>query len=186
MLPADSSSTRDVVVQYQQEGQLLDFNWRFIQSLPHFNRGSSSPVSDSQTRFACEFVNGQYTVMYQPESQPNQSFPATPAAMGDGWTSERRCNEISQRLESYRPDGIELRTDVENNYNTVREKLKTTRPAGLCSPFLPVKIRLQPAIAFLQNLTVADNGEQTTATYVNRGRQGNEISCLIGSSCSRR
>jgi len=36
----------------------------------------------------CEFVNGQYTVMYQPESQPNQSFPWATPALGDGWTSE--------------------------------------------------------------------------------------------------
>ncbi len=29
-------------------------------------------VPDTQTRFSCQAQNGQYTVMYQPESQPSQ------------------------------------------------------------------------------------------------------------------
>jgi len=116
--------------------------------------------------------------MYQPESQPDQSFPwATPAAMGDGWTSERRCTEISQRLESYRPDGlIELRTDVKIT-TTLSVTTENDPSCRIVFTVPPVKIRLQPVIVFSKNLTVADNGEQTTAinTYVNRDRQGNEI-----------
>jgi len=67
--------------------------------------------------------------------------------MGDGWTSERRCTEISQRLGPYRPDGlIELRTDVENNYNTV---CVTTENDPSCRIVFTVPpIRLQPVIVF--------------------------------------
>jgi len=54
-----------------------------------------------------------------------------------------------------------------------------TRPV-LCSQFLPVRPTSTRNRVF-QNLTVADSGEQTTAvtTYVNRGRQGNEIDQLF-------
>jgi len=107
--------------------------------------------------------------------------------MGDGWTSERRCNEISQRLESYRPDGlIELR-DVENNYNTV----VTTENDPSCRIVFTVPPGQDPTSTrnrVFSNLTVADSGEQTTAIPpVNRDRQGNEIDQLFNrSSDSRR
>jgi hypothetical protein len=128
-------------------------------------------------------VNGQYTVMYQPESQPNQSFPwATPAAMGDGWTSARRCEEISQRLESYRPDGlVELRTDVENDYNTV---CVTTENDPSCRIVFTVPPGQDPTLTrdrVFQNLTVADSGQETTAvnTYRNRDQQANGVDELL-------
>lgn len=121
--------------------------------------------------------------MYQPESQPNQSFPwAIPATMGNGWTSARRCEEISQRLESYRPDGlVELRTDVENNYNTV---CVTTENDPSCRIVFTVPPDQDPTLTrdrVFQNLTVADSGEETTAvsTYRNGGQQGNEVDELL-------
>ena len=137
--------------------------------------GSTSPTSVVGARFSCEMLNGQYTVMYQPESQPDQYFPwATPATLGDGWTSERRCNEISQRLESYRPDGlIELRTDVENNYNTV---CVTTENDPSCRIVFTVPPGQNPTSTrdrVFQNLTVADSGQETTAVNTYKGRQGN-------------
>lgn len=137
--------------------------------------GSSNPTSVVGARFSCESLNGQYTVMYQPESQPDQYFPwATPATLGDGWTSERRCNEISQRLESYRPDGlIELRTDVENSYNTV---CVTTENDPSCRIVFTVPPGQNPTSTrdrVFQNLTVADSGQETTAVNTYKGRQGN-------------
>ena len=137
--------------------------------------GSSNPTSVVGARFSCESLNGQYTVMYQPESQPDQYFPwATPATLGDGWTSERRCNEISQRLESYRPDGlIELRTDVENSYNTV---CVTTENDPSCRIVFTVPPGQNPTSTrdrVFQNLTVADGGQETTAVNTYKGRQGN-------------
>ena len=136
--------------------------------------GTSSTASNSGARFSCELLNGEYTVMYNPQSQPNQSFPwATPSTLGDGWTSERRCDEISQRLETYRPDGLlELTTDVENGYNTV---CVTTENVPSCRIVFTVPPGQDPMITrdrVFQNLTVADNGQQTTAinTYVNRGQ----------------
>lgn len=136
--------------------------------------GSTSPTSVVGARFSCESLNGQYTVMYQPESQPDQYFPwATPATLGDGWTSERRCNEISQRLESYRPDGlIELRTDVENNYNTV---CVTTENDPSCRIVFTVPPGQNPTSTrdrVFQNLTVADSGQETTAVNTYKGGQG--------------
>lgn len=150
---------------------------------PTSTNGSSIPASQSQTRFSCQLVNGQYTVMYQPESQPNQSFPwATPSVLGGGWSAERRCNEISRRLESYRPDGLlELRTNVVNNYNTV---CVTTQNVQSCRIVLTVPPGQDPMLTrdrVFQNLTIADSGQQTQAVnaYVNRGGQTNEIDQLF-------
>ena len=83
------------------------------------NDPSSSVPTDQ--RFSCEYNNGQYTVMYNPQSQPNESYAwAVPQQMGGNWSPERRCREISQRLEVYRPDGLlELQTSVMNNENIV-------------------------------------------------------------------
>lgn len=141
---------------------------------PPSTNGSSIPVSESQARFSCQLLNGQYTVMYHPESQPDQYFPwATPSVLGGGWTSERRCNEISRRLESYRPDGLlEIRTDVANNYNTI---CVTTQNVPSCRIVLTVPPGQDPVSTrdrVFQNLTVADSGQQTTAvnTYVGGSR----------------
>ena len=85
---------------------------------------STTTQADGNARFSCQLVSSQWTVMYQPQSQPNQYFAwATPKELGGGWTAQRRCQEISRRLEAYRPDGLqELRNDITNNYNTIDRK----------------------------------------------------------------
>jgi len=117
-------------------------------------------------------------VMYHPESQKGQAYPwATPGRLGGGWTSEKRCNEISRRLELYRPDGLlEMRNAVENNYNTV---CVTTQKDSSCRIVLTVPPGQDPELTrnrVFQNLTVADKGEQTNAvnTYV-EGERGSQL-----------
>jgi hypothetical protein len=138
---------------------------------------SGNPTSAlSGTRFSCQIVNGQYTVMYQPQSQPGQSYPwAVPSNMGGGWNPTKRCGEISRRLEQYRPDGlIDMQTAVENGYNTV---CVTTQRVSGCRIVLTVPPG-QDATAtrdrVFQNLTVADSGQQTQGvnTFVNSGSGG--------------
>lgn len=129
----------------------------------------------SKVRFTCESVNGQYTVMYHPQSQPSQSFAwATPSAMGSSWSPERRCNEISRRLESYRPDGlVEMRTDKENGYNTI---CVTTEAVQTCRIVLTVPPGQDPMSTrdrVFQNLTVADSGQATQAVNTFVGGRGN-------------
>ncbi len=152
---------------------------------------NSLPVSESQARFSCQLQNGQYSVMYHPRSQPNQSFPwAIPSTLGGGWNSERRCNEISQRLESYRPDGLqELRTAVANNYNTI---CVTTQENPSCRIVLTVPPDQDPVSTrdrVFQNLTTADSGQQTEGvnTFVG-GQPTNEIGQLfkLGGGNNRR
>lgn len=133
---------------------------------------TSSTTAYGDTRFSCQFVNGQYTVMYQPESQPDQAFPwATPAAMGGGWSPQKRCQEISRRLESYRPDGLlELTTGRENGYNTV---CVTTEAVPSCRIVFTVPSGKDPLVTrdrVFENLTVADSGQQTDAVYTYRER----------------
>ncbi len=121
--------------------------------------------NDDEPRFTCQFLNGEYTVMYHPESQPSQGYAwATPSTLGGGWTPERRCNEISRRLEFYRPDGLlEMRTAVENNYNTV---CVTTQRDSTCRIVLTVPPGQDPEVTrdrVFENLTVADSGQATDA-----------------------
>ncbi len=102
--------------------------------------------------------------MYHPKSQPNQSYPwAIPAELGGGWNSERRCGEISRRLESYRPDGLlELRTAVENNYNTVCVTTqKNPEDCEIVFTVPPGKDPMSIRDRVFQNLTTADNGQPT-------------------------
>jgi hypothetical protein len=129
---------------------------------------------ETGSRFTCQSTNGQYTVMYHPESQPGQSYAwANPGAMGGGWTPERRCYEISRRLESYRPDGLlEMRTAIENGYNTV---CVTTERVSSCRIVLTVPPGQDPTITrdrVFQNLTIADSGQQTqgVTTFADNGR----------------
>ncbi|PSB30190.1 COP23 domain-containing protein [Stenomitos frigidus] len=133
----------------------------------------STTTSASGNRFTCEMASGQYTVMYHPESQPSQSYPwAVPSNMGGGWDANRRCSEISRRLESYRPDGLlEMKTGAENGYNTV---CVTTERVSSCRIVLTVPNGQDPTSTrdrVFQNLTVADSGQQTQGvnTYVGGG-----------------
>lgn len=130
--------------------------------------------TSNQPRFSCQLANGQYTVMYSPQSQPGQSYAwATPSGLGGGWSPERRCNEISRRLEFYRPDGLlEMRTVVENNYNTV---CVTTQKDSSCRIVLTVPPGQDPQVTrdrVFQNLTVADSGKDTQAVNTFVGGDG--------------
>jgi len=143
---------------------------------PSTSPSNGSTTTASGTRFACEMVSGQYTVMYRPESQTSQSYPwAVPSNMGGGWDANRRCAEISRRLESYRPDGLlEMKTGAENGYNTV---CVTTEKVSSCRIVLTVPNGQDPTSTrdrVFQNLTVADSGQQTQGvnTYVGGGSNG--------------
>jgi hypothetical protein len=144
--------------------------------------GSSNPIPtattsttvNSNTRFSCQYNNGQPTVMYQPESQPGQYFAwAAPQTLGNGWDSQKRCQAIASRLELYRPDGLqELQIAVENNENII---CVTTESQPSCRILLTVPRGKDPYTtrnSVFQNLTTADSGQQTTAvnTYTNRNR----------------
>lgn len=153
----------------------------------------TSPSADGTTRFTCQTYNGQYTVMYQPQSQPGQYFAwAAPAALGGGWDAQRRCTAIASRLELYRPDGLqELQTAVENNENIV---CVTTEANPTCRIVLTVPPGKDPYVirnSIFQNLTTADSGQQTIAvnTYGDRSSGGNELynlgRTLLGSGNNR-
>jgi hypothetical protein len=142
-----------------------------------------NPISSNQ-RFSCEYYNGQYTVMYRPESQPNQAYPwAIPGKMGSDWSPERRCNEISSRLERYRPDGlIDLTTSKENGENIL---CVTTEANPNCRLVLTVPHGQSPQEtrdAVFQNLTVADSGQQTQGvnTYAGGGNDSDVLNQLEG------
>lgn len=131
-------------------------------------------VLSDTPRFTCQLVNGAYTVMYQPESQPGRTYAwATPTALGGGWGEERRCNEISRRLEFYRPDGLlELQTGIENEYDVV---CATSQKDPACRIVFTVPPGQDPQITrdrVFENLTLADRGDETQAinTFVDGGR----------------
>lgn len=136
------------------------------QSSPQISPSTTAqPPVTSGTRFSCQNTSGQYTVMYSPESQPGKVYPwATPSQLGGGWSPDRRCNEISRRLEMYRPDGLlEMRTGVENGYNTV---CVTTQQNSACRIVLTVPPGQDPLATrdrVFENLAVADSGQNTNA-----------------------
>lgn len=144
---------------------------------------ATATTTDQQPRFACELQEGQYTVVYHPESQPGQTYPwAKPSQLGGGWTPQLRCQEISRRLELYRPDGLlEMRTAIENNYNTV---CVTTQKNADCRIVLTVPPGEDPMLIrdrVFQNLTVADSGQATQAvnTFVENGSNGSTLDQLV-------
>jgi hypothetical protein len=135
----------------------------------------------NETRFVCQLQNGQYTVMYLPQGQPNQGYPwAVPEDMGSAWPAERRCQEISRRLESYRPDGlVEMQTGMENGYNTV---CVTTQQVPTCRIVFTVPSGQDPMATrdrVFENLAIADRGEMTQGvnTFVG-GSSGNILDQL--------
>lgn len=141
---------------------------------------TTTPPSDA--RFSCEIENGRYTVMYRPISQPGQSYAwATPTQLGGGWTEDRRCNEISRRLEFYRPDGLlELRTSVENGMDIL---CVTTEAVPGCRIVLTVPPGQDPIATrdrIFGNLVTADSGQQTQAVNTYRGNGGRDILGQIG------
>ena len=142
----------------------------------------TNPSSTNRTttsinqRFSCQTQNGQYTVMYQPKSQQGQFYAwAVPSVMGGGWSSQRRCNEISRRLEQYRPDGlVEMQTGIENGYNMI---CVTTDRNPACRIVLTVPVGADPnniRERVFANLTTADSGQSTVG--VNTFVEGNRSS----------
>jgi len=134
------------------------------------------PEFTSSTRFFCQFTNGDYTVMYNPKSRPNEAFAwAVPAELGGGWTPELRCQEIARRLEEYRPDGLlELQTGSENGYNTV---CATSETDPQCRIVFTVPPGLDPDStrnAVFENLTIANSGEATQGVNTFVGQNSND------------
>ena len=136
------------------------------------NSGNRSPnpttTTSGDTRFTCDYANGEYTVMYNPEDRGNESYPwAIPSQLGGGWTPERRCNEITSRLESYRADGLlEMSTGVENGYDTVC--VTTQIDPTDCRIVLTVPPGQDPQVTrdlVFENLLIADDGQQTQGVY---------------------
>ena len=138
----------------------------------------------ASANFTCDYVRGEYTVMYRPRSQPGRAYAwAVPGRMGSTWSPERRCNEIASRLEFYRPDGLnELRTDVENGYEILCAT--TQRNPDLCSIVLTVPRDQNAEVVrdrVFENLRLADNGQQTQGVYTfTDSGQVNEIFSQFG------
>ncbi len=151
---------------------------------------SGGNTTDANAKFVCQQDNNsQYTVMYQPQSQPGKGFAwANPRSMGGGWDMARRCNTIAQRLESYRRDGLlELQTGVKKGQNIV---CVTTEANPACRIVFTVPPEKDPYIvrnSVFQNLAAADNGEQTFGvnTYTSRGRGGNEVEQIYNTVTGR-
>ncbi len=149
---------------------------------------TSTDINNFDTRFSCELVNGEYTVMYYPESEPNTSYPwAVPSELGGGWSPERRCDEISGRLEFYRQDGLlEMTTGTENGYNTIC--VTTQIDPTNCRIVLTVPPGQDPQLTrdlIFENLLIADDGMQTQGVYTygdqNSGNDIlNDISQILG------
>jgi hypothetical protein len=101
--------------------------------------------------------------------------------MGGGWSPDRRCAEITRRLESYRPDGLlEMRTSVENGYNTI---CVTTQAVSGCRIVLTVPPGQDPTLTrdrVFQNLTTADAGTQTQAVNTFTGSGTDPIVGKLG------
>lgn len=136
----------------------------------------------NSVRFSCRQDNGRDTVMYQPESQPGQFYAwAVPQQMGGGWTTQRRCQEISRRLESYRPDGlVEMQTAVENGYNIV---CVTTDKDPSCRIVFTVPNGQDPIAtrnSVFQNLAIADSGQQTAGVFTYRDGQPQQVLGALG------
>ena len=130
--------------------------------------GTGTGTRNEDTRFTCELVNGEYTVMYYPESQPNEGYPwAIPSELGGGWTPQKRCDAITARFESYRQDGLlELTTGEENGYDTIC--VTTQVDPTDCRIVLTVPPGQDPKLTrdlIFDNLLVADDGGSTQGVY---------------------
>jgi Circadian oscillating protein COP23 len=137
------------------------------------SKGSSPSSTTASARFFCQVWNGQYTVMYSPESRSGEVFPwAVPKDLANGWLAEKRCNEISRRLEEYRPDGLnELSTSTENGLNTVCATTQSNQSCRIVFTVPPGQDPLTTRNSVFQNLTIADKGTMTQGvnTYVSNG-----------------
>lgn len=147
---------------------------------------TTTPPEASASYFACQMHNGRPTVMYAPNNQPGQMYPwAVPQAMGSDWPAQRRCEVISERLESYRPDGLlTLATGTENGYSTV---CVTTESVPGCRIVFTVPSGQDPVLTRDQvfaNLASADQGQATEGvnTFVGSGSNGviGQIGTILG------
>ena len=153
-----------------------------LPSPPSPQSPSSPSPQASNTRFNCEYFNGEPTVMYRPDNQPGRSYPwAVPRTLGDGWTAERRCQEISQRLEMYRPDGLEeLRTGYENNYQTI---CVTTQQIPSCRIVLTIPPGQSAEMVrdrVFESIAIADSGQMTQGVNAYTGGQNNNFLNQLG------
>jgi hypothetical protein len=143
--------------------------------------GDSTEASNA--RFQCQVYEGEFTVMYSPESQPDKAYPwATPTSMGGGWDAEKRCNTISERLESYRPEGlIELQVGLENGYDVVCAT--TEQVPGVCKLVFTVPLGQNPVVTrdrVFENLTLADAGSNTNIVSTFTSNDASNILGQIG------
>jgi hypothetical protein len=118
--------------------------------------------TDNSPRFTCAVNEGSPTVMYSPKEQESAYPWAVPQGLGGGWTPQKRCEVIAQRLEQYRPDGlVEMRNSTENNYDVV---CVTTEKDPSCRIVLTVPPGQSPELVrdrVFENITIADSGEST-------------------------
>ena len=161
---------------------IINSGSKSLPSPPSPQYPSSPSPQASNTRFNCEYFNGEPTVMYRPDNQPGRSYPwAVPRTLGDGWTAERRCQEISQRLEMYRPDGLEeLKTGYENNYQTI---CVTTQQVPSCRIVLTIPPGQSAEIVrdrVFESIAIADSGQMTQGVNAYTGGQNNSFINQLG------
>lgn len=142
----------------------------------------AAETAEDAPRFVCEMNGGEYTVMYYPESQPEASYAwATPGDMGGGWTAERRCNEISRRLEFYRPDGlVELQTSVENSYDIVCVTTEDDPSCRIVFTVPPGQDATQTRDRVFDNIASANSGESTQTVYTFQDAGDRDILNQVG------
>jgi hypothetical protein len=149
---------------------------------------TSAANSDAaaQPRFLCQWNQGQYMVMYNPQSRPEESFPwATPSDMGGGWSAERRCNEISRRLEEYRPDGlVAMKTSTENGYNIVCVTTESNSTCRIVFTVPPGQDPVSTRNRVFENLATADDGGQTQAVNTFVGTSTGTVDQLVKAGLS--
>ncbi|MEO0947042.1 MAG: COP23 domain-containing protein [Cyanobacteria bacterium J06641_5] len=156
------------------------------QPLPTPQPGPAPPpqTTAGNARFFCQVDNGRPTVMYRPESQGGVSYPwAVPGALGGGWSPERRCQEISARLERYRPDGLlALQTTFENNYEVVCATTQNDPSCRIVFTVPPGQDSTTTLDSVFQNLVLADSGQQTTGvnTFAGGSSLGRDLDRLLG------
>jgi hypothetical protein len=131
------------------------------------------PGTAGSPRFACQPINGAFTVVYMPESQGGRAYPwAVPRQLGGGWSEERRCTEISRRLELYRPDGLtELQVGRQNGYDTLCVTTQANQECRLVLTVPPGQDPLTTRDRVFDNLIVAEDGRATQGVNTFVGSQ---------------
>jgi hypothetical protein len=142
---------------------------------------NSSPPTPFDTslknkRFICQLERGRYTVMYYPQNQDRRPYPwAIPNDLGDGWTAQRRCNEISRRLEMYRPDGLlDLKIGRENHYDTICVTTQQERSCRIVLTIPPGKNPETTRNKIFQTLIAAEEGQYTQGVNAFTGSKTSE------------